>query len=64
MLIVPISFNSNSSFKLLKEKSILKQVIKEFLSIYYKKQATQEKVACCFSFGVTVTYRLRASSKL
>ena len=32
----------------------IKQAIKGFLSIYYKKWTTQEKVVCCFSFGVTV----------
>ena len=35
--------NSNSSFKFLKEGSFLKQVIKEFLSIYCKKRAMQEE---------------------
>ena len=43
MLIVPVSFNSNSSFKFLKEKSILKQVIKEFLSIYYNNRQHKKK---------------------
>ena len=35
--------NSNSTFKFLKEGSFLKQVIKEFLSIYCKKRAMQEE---------------------
>ena len=43
--------NSNSSFKFLKWISIWNKPQKEFLSIYCKKWATQEKVFCCFSLG-------------
>ena len=56
--------NSNSSFKFLKERSVLKQAVIKFLSIYCKKRATQEKVVSCFNFGTTVTHSVQSIFKI
>ena len=42
----------------------LKLIIKEFLPVYCKKRAMQEKVVFCFSFGATVTHRAQKLIKL
>ena len=34
--------------------------MKDFLSVYCRKQAVQEKVVCCFSLGATVTHRAQS----